>query len=576
MLTPEFLQAMPKRFVNLWSEVESDITAQIAKRMVKTDFTVGASSSWQIQKLLEMSKMDEDIVKELARATKKSEAEVRRAITESGFTGLNYDEQIYKRAGMDVNGVQYALTHSVALRDVLNAGVDKTNGVVKNFTRTTANTAQHAYYNAMDKAWIEIMSGAYSPQQAVAQSVKEIAEKGFESVAYPSGHYDKVDVAARRAILTGANQTTAQLQIAQAEEMGCDLVEVTSHAGARPTHAVWQGRIFSLSGKTKGYKDFYEETGYGTGEGLCGWNCRHSFYPYFEGLSSSSFSHDPAREYLDKSNTEMYEDSQRQRALERAVRQSKRACMALDASRRASEDEALTRALNDAYNTASVQLRNRRKALEDFAKLKDRTLDDGRIAVNGFGHSEGSKAAWAARKTLQAKIDGTAPTHTVGLAEIGTETKEITGTLVDTSKVRQIGDFKLTSDTESGTIGVPPESLERFKNALRKQAELPNDSSVLVNEIVEHHSDLKYYTPESMKGYLEEAGYSVVPLANGNFKGVPFEEGGGYKTNFGGDGIFQYHPEKRSHHNGAYWKIGNGKEKKRYDMDGNEIGSGKG
>ena len=261
MLTPEFLQAMPKRFVNLWSEVESDITAQIAKRMVKTDFTVGASSSWQIQKLLEMSKMDEDIVKELARATKKSEAEVRRAITESGFTGLNYDEQIYKRAGMDVNGVQYALTHSVALRDVLNAGVDKTNGVVKNFTRTTANTAQHAYYNAMDKAWIEIMSGAYSPQQAVAQSVKEIAEKGFESVAYPSGHYDKVDVAARRAILTGANQTTAQLQIAQAEEMGCDLVEVTSHAGARPTHAVWQGRIFSLSGKTKGYKDFYEETG---------------------------------------------------------------------------------------------------------------------------------------------------------------------------------------------------------------------------------------------------------------------------------------------------------------------------
>ena len=90
MLTPEFLQAMPKRFVNLWSEVESDITAQIAKRMVKTDFTVGASSSWQIQKLLEMSKMDEDIVRELAKATKKSEAEVRRAITESGFTGLNY------------------------------------------------------------------------------------------------------------------------------------------------------------------------------------------------------------------------------------------------------------------------------------------------------------------------------------------------------------------------------------------------------------------------------------------------------------------------------------------------------
>ena len=447
MLTPEYLQAMPKRFVNLWSEVESDITAQIAKRMVKTDFTVGASSSWQIQKLLEMSKMDEDIVRELAKATKKSEAEVRRAITESGFTGLNYDEQIYKRAGMDVNGVQYALTHSVALRDVLNAGIAQTNDLVKNFTGTTANTAQHAYYNAMDKAWIALMSGAYSPQQVIAQSVKEIAEKGFEKIAYPSGHRDNLEVAARRAILTGANQTTARLQLTRADELGCDLVEVTAHAGARPTHAVWQGQVYSRSGKTKGYKDFVSTTGYGTGDGLCGWTCRHNFYPYFEGLSSSSFSRDPAREYLDKSNTEVYEDSQRQRALERAVRQSKRACMALDASRRASEDEALTRALNDAYNTASVQLRNRRKALEDFAELKDRTLEDERIAVNGFGHSEGSKASWAARKTLQGKIDGTAPAHTVGLAEVNTETKGIEGKTVLTGKP---SDAIMISDKQFG------------------------------------------------------------------------------------------------------------------------------
>ena len=441
---------MPKRFVNLWSEVESDITAQIAKRMVKTNFTVGASSSWQIQKLLEMSKMDEDVVKELAKATKKSEAEVRRAITESGFTGLNYDEQIYRRAGMDVNGVQYALTHSVALRDVLNAGIAQTNGLVQNFTRTTAETAQHAYYNAMDKAWIEMMSGAYSPQQVIAQSVKEIAEKGFEKIAYPSGHRDSLEVAARRAILTGANQTTARLQLTRADELGCDLVEVTSHAGARPTHAVWQGKVYSRSGKTKGYKDFVSSTGYGTGDGLCGWNCRHNFYPYFEGLSSPSFTHDPAREYLDKSNTEMYEDSQRQRALERAIRQTKRACMALDAARKAAESEELQKAMTDAYNAASVQLRNRRKALEDFAELKERTLEDERIAVNGFGHSEASKASWAARKKLQGTIDNTSPAHTVGLADIGTETKGIEGKTV------------LTGGAESGTI-------KRVKNS-----ELPN------------------------------------------------------------------------------------------------------
>ena len=214
-------------------------------------------------------------------------------------------------------------------------------------------------------------------------------------------------------------------------------MEVTSHAGARPTHAVWQGRVYSRSGKTKGYKDFVSSTGYGTGDGLCGWNCRHNFYPYFEGLSSPSFSHDPAR-LLEKTNEEMYEDSQRQRALERAVRQSKRACMALDASRKATEDEALEKALTDAYNTASVQLRNRRKALEDFAELKDRTLEDERIAVNGFGHSEASKSSWAARKKLAQ--NASSPPAPPTLTEINTETAEIVGQNV------------LTGSAESGTI----------------------------------------------------------------------------------------------------------------------------
>lgn len=563
MLTPEFLQAMPKRFVNLWSEVESDITAQIAKRMVKTDFTVGASSSWQIQKLLEMSKLDEDVTRELAKATKKSEAEVRRAITESGFTGLSYDEQIYKQAGMDIQGVQYALTHSVALRDVLNAGIAQTNELVQNFTRTTANTAQHAYYNAMDKAWIGLMSGAYSPQQVIAQSVKEMAEKGYESIAYPSGHKDKLDVAARRAILTGANQTTAKLQLTRADELGCDLVEVTSHAGARPTHAVWQGQIYSRSGKTKGYKDFVSSTGYGTGDGLCGWNCRHNFYPYFEGLSSPSFDRDPAQ-MLDRTNDEMYEISQQQRAMERDIRKSKRACQAIDAARKECEDESVKRQLDELYNASAVRLRNQRRAYEDFCELKDVTEHSDRTAVNGFGHSEGSKASWAARKTLQGKIDGTTPARAVELADISTETKGIAGKTV------------LTGSAKSGTIEPPPDSLARFRDALLKQKDSPSDSSILVNEIVEHHSDLKYYTPESMKRHLEQTGYTVKPLGKGNFKGVPLEEGGGFKTNFGGDGLFQYHPEKRSHHDGAYWKISNGKEARRYDMGGNEIGHGKG
>lgn len=85
-----------------------------------------------------------------------------------------------------------------------------------------------------------------------------------------------------------------------------------------------------------------------------------------------------------------------------------------------------------------------------------------------------------------------------------------------------------------------------------------------------NHIGLRKYTPESMKNALEQAGFTIQPLNRGNYKGVPFEQGGGYKTNYGGNGIFQYHPPARSHHGGAYWKVNDTREQRRYGMDGTE------
>ena len=79
-------------------------------------------------------------------------------------------------------------------------------------------------------------------------------------------------------------------------------------------------------------------------------------------------------------------------------------------------------------------------------------------------------------------------------------------------------------------------------------------SLTLVDTIIEYHEALEYYTPEGMKRRLERAGYVVEPLSDGSFAGIAFEDGGGYKIVFGGDGIFQYHPAYRSHHGGEYWK----------------------
>ncbi len=108
-------------------------------------------------------------------------------------------------------------------------------------------------------------------------------------------------------------------------------------------------------------------------------------------------------------------------------------------------------------------------------------------------------------------------------------------------------------------------------NAIKDALLHGKTSDEICKVIIDNHWSLKLFTPESMKTWLEENGFEVKSLNKGNFKKKPFEEGGGYRIHFGGDGYFQYHPEEQSHHEGAYWKVSNGKYKKnRYDMEGNQ------
>lgn len=138
-------------------------------------------------------------------------------------------------------------------------------------------------------------------------------------------------------------------------------------------------------------------------------------------------------------------------------------------------------------------------------------------------------------------------------------------------------EYGLTDAADRGIVKAPDQPAREktpgernIEAAIHRQLRLRNDSSVLVDEIIRNHEALIHYTPSKMKDILENAGYQVLPLSNGNLKGISFQDGGGYKVNFGGDGILQYHPENRSHHGSAYWKIQNGKERHLYELDGTE------
>ena len=392
MLKPEYLMQAADPVVEIYSQVEQDILEDIARRVVKTGYFTD-TAQWQMKKAKEFGYLQGDVNDILVKATGLSQKEIKKLMTAAGTKSLAFDDVIYKAAGMS----PVAVSQSPALMAMLLQGVDTTMALIGNYTKTTAKVSTVAFNSILDRAYIQIISGACDPTTALKRAVKELETSGVVKIAYPSGSTASIETAVRRAVTTGVNQSVAKLQLLRAEEMGCELVETSSHAGARPSHAEWQGKVFCIKGHHKRYGDFYRETGYGTGAGLCGWNCYHSFYPYFEGLSTPSFSHDPSKD-AGRSNDEDYERQQKQRYYERKIREAKKECSTLDAAMKAAQSDELHDELHKEFQMASVKLKQREARLREFIDETGRTRLRDREWTGTWNRSTSSKAVWANRK----------------------------------------------------------------------------------------------------------------------------------------------------------------------------------
>lgn len=380
MLPPDYLATAPDNIIRLVNQVEEDILCDMARRIVQTG-QLTATAQWQAWRLEQLGTSQTYIRQQLQRLTGKTQGEINALFQEAGQQALYYDDQIYQAAGLNPGNPN----DSPALLNLLNAGAQQTGGTFENLTATTANTATQQFERALDRAWLQLASGAFSYQTVIRQAVKDLARQGLQAIVYPSGHVDALEVATRRAVMTGLNQTAAKLSLSRADDMDCDLVEVTAHHGARPSHQVWQGKVYSRSGRSAKYPDFVSSTGYGSGSGLCGWNCRHNFFPFFEGLSRSAYPEEVLRRYENQTVTyngeklSYYDATQKQRYLERQVRRWKREYLMLDA---AGQDT----------TQAAVKLNDWRRSLDDFLGQTGLDRQSSREMVNGFGRSQASKA----------------------------------------------------------------------------------------------------------------------------------------------------------------------------------------
>lgn len=378
MLTPEYLQSVPDAMVELYAQAEADILADMARRINGFDMFI-PSAQYQMQMLEEMGALRSDIVAELSRLTGKSKKELTAIMREAGMETLAADEAIYKAAGLSSSPA----AASPAVLEVLAAGLKKTNGLFTNLTKTTANTATKQFERALDRAYMQISSGAIDPATATKNAVKALAKDGVGAITYPSGHVDSLEVAVRRAVVTGVNQTCGKMQEARADELGCDLMELTAHAGARPSHAEWQGQIVSRSGRP-GYLSL-DDIGYGTGAGFKGWNCNHDWRPYFEGMPRT-YSKElldsyeaKAYEYNGQKMTE-YEALQQQRNIERNLRRWKRENVAMKAA-----------GLDTTESAAKIA--KWQGVQKDFINQTGLKRQTEREAIAGWGRSRASQAA---------------------------------------------------------------------------------------------------------------------------------------------------------------------------------------
>lgn len=326
-----------KQLRGLEMSIMEDIVRRIRKAGSITD-----TADWQIQRLIILGNSTQDIEGLVRDAVNGSEEKVRRIYAEVIEREYTHDRSLYEKIGKDF--VPYV--QNLELQQLVSALIQQSNDALYNITKSTGFMLSNGHggkvftplsdiYNRyLDQAVMGLASGAYDYSTLIRRMVNEMTNSGLRTsyafkdggsdygVDYASGWHSRIDVAARRALLTGMNQVASAITEMNAQRLGAQYFEVTWHAGARPDHAAWQGKVYDK-------EDLVRVCGLGTGAGLNGWNCRHSYYPFFPGISERTYTDEWLAKQSARENTPVsfrgkdyttYGATQKQRQMETSLR----------------------------------------------------------------------------------------------------------------------------------------------------------------------------------------------------------------------------------------------------------------
>ncbi len=308
--------------------LEERILQDIARRIKKTG-EITSTADWQINRLRILGYSSEDIEREIKKTLDASYPEMFELYDKVIDWEYVRNKDIYEQINAEFipyeeNRQLQQITDAIiqqSLEDLEN--VTKSIGFYLDYNgRKVLTPLSQVYTNYLDNACFDIVTGAFDYGSVLCRVVTQLTNSGLRKIEYGSGYASRVEVAARRAVMTGVANLTGEIADYNAKKLGTEYFEVEWHAGARPTHAVWQGQVWTK-------EQLYSVCGLGTGTGLLGANCYHTYYPFFPGISERNWSDDWLEEQNRKESKPkefrgkeyaLYEAKQRQRQMETAMR----------------------------------------------------------------------------------------------------------------------------------------------------------------------------------------------------------------------------------------------------------------
>ena len=356
MLTEEQFEIYGDVLVPVFQQLEQDVIADIARRVRKEErwtetaelqaeelrklgwspYRIRIEVLRRLQASKEYAAMVERNTLEAKAAQQAAIDEAREALREQapelfetvGNMAFHNDLSVWKQAGQK-------LTRGGAVDAAVSAMRKHATGEILNLTRTLGFSfptgsvpARKAFTAVLNSALAQVVSGTVSYQQACANAVRLLTQSGLRHIDYKNNVARQIDTAVRNAVLTASAQLSGEIMQANIEESGVEYVQVSAHWGARESHEVWQGKVYSLA-------EFRSVCGYGepsNPDHIYSYNCRHTHYPYWPGISEPvEYPPEPGPFEGDGKKYTYYQATQRQRAMERSIRAMKRDALAQDA-----------------------------------------------------------------------------------------------------------------------------------------------------------------------------------------------------------------------------------------------------